>query len=104
MHGIGIAPDGKRRPAITGKGTDAVWDFLPLVVAREAKQFTALPHLTMSINGRHAVAAITVPNGVKGGFRTIQHSCPVIRSPQAVELFADAWKAMSPILGLVLGE
>ncbi|MEQ9588043.1 MAG: hypothetical protein RJS97_08825 [Parvibaculaceae bacterium] len=70
LHKIGVDPNGQRRPAITGSGTDAVWDFLPLTVARDAKQFTDFPHLTMGINRKHAVAAITVPNGVKGGFRT----------------------------------
>jgi hypothetical protein len=202
LQKVGVDPDGKRRPAITGKGTDAVWDYLPLVVAREAKQFTAFPHLTMSINRKHAVAAITVPNGVKGGFRSklsslgldgfldvvrsiesnlrpvvkrstgakpmiyatqrhyrsqrsnaevdgridadirtavrrkgspvkyqpqwveaiyellvhkrsniqlgfdvqFQYSCGSIRSAEAVDLFADAWIAMSPILDFVLEE
>lgn len=30
----------------------------------------AVPHLTISLNRRHAIAAITVPNGVRGGFRS----------------------------------
>jgi hypothetical protein len=67
---IGVDPEGKRRTAITGQGTDGVWDFLPLSVARDAVQFTAFPHLTISLNRRHAIAAITVPNGVRGGFRS----------------------------------
>ncbi|MCA9052620.1 MAG: hypothetical protein KDA75_02230 [Planctomycetaceae bacterium] len=202
LQKIGVDPDGKRRPAITGRGTDAVWDFLPLVAARDAKQFTAFPHLTMGINRKHAVAAITVPNGVKGGFRSklstiglhgfldivksiesnlrsvvkrstgakpmvyatqrhyrsqrsnaevdgrietdlrtavlhkgspvkyqpqwveaiyellvhkrsniqlgfdvqFQYSCGSIKSVKAVDLFADAWIAMSPLLALVLEE
>ncbi len=202
LHAIGVDPDGKRRPAITGKGADAVWDFLSLTAAQDAAQFTAFPHLTMSINRKHAVAAITVPNGVKGGFRSklsavgldgfleiveeiesnlrpvvktstrakpmvyatqrhfrsqksnaavdgridadlrtavhrngssvkyqpewmegiyellihkrsniqlgfnvkFDYSCPIVRSDQAVELFADAWKAMAPILDFVLQE
>lgn len=70
LHAIGVDPEGKRRPAITGRGGETVWDFLPLTAARDAKQFTDFPHLAMSINRKHAVAAITVPNGVKGGFRT----------------------------------
>ncbi len=67
---IGVDPNGKRRPAITGQGTDGVWDFLPLYAARDAEQFTAYPHLTIRLDRRHALAAITVPNGVKGGFRS----------------------------------
>jgi hypothetical protein len=65
---IGIDPDGNRRPAITGRGMDGVWDFLPLQEA-SGKPFTSYPHLTIAINRSHASAAITVPNGVKGGFR-----------------------------------
>jgi hypothetical protein len=67
---IGVDADGSRRPAITGKGTDSVWDFLPINVAHEAQNFTSFPHLTMGIGRSHATAAVTVPNGVKGGFRT----------------------------------
>ena len=70
LQKIGVDPDGKRRAAITGQGTDGVWDFLPLSAARDAMQFTAFPHLTISLNRRHAIAAITVPNGVRGGFRS----------------------------------
>lgn len=70
LQKIGVDPDGKRRAAITGQGTDGVWDFLPLSAARDAVQFTAYPHLTISLNRRHAIAAITVPNGVRGGFRS----------------------------------
>ena len=70
LQKIGVDPDGKRRTAITGQGTDGVWDFLPLSAARDAEQFTAFPHLTISLNRRYAVASITVPNGVKGGFRS----------------------------------
>ncbi|UUO05342.1 hypothetical protein M4951_18410 [Blastopirellula sp. J2-11] len=200
LHKIGVDPTGKRRPAITGKGTDAVWDFLPLNMARDAKQFTDFPHLTIGINRKHAVAAITVPNGVKGGFRSklsaigfdgflelidkleqgirpiiersegakpmiyvtqrhyrsqrsiaeidarldadlrtafrgnqsgvkyqpqwveaiyqllinkrsniqlgvdvqFSYSCPIVRSAKAVSLFADTWKAISPLINFVL--
>lgn len=70
LHRIGIDPKGKRRAAITGRGADGVWDLLPLTVARDAKQFTSFPHLTISINRKQAKAAVTVPNGVKGGFRS----------------------------------
>ena len=66
---IGADPKGHRRPAITGKGTDGVWDFIPLSVAR-GKPFTEFPHLTIAINRSHAIAAVTVPNGVRGGFKS----------------------------------
>jgi len=70
LHQIGVDPNGDRRNAITGRSGSRVWDFLPLEAARNATSFTAYPHLTMGINRDNAVAAITVPNGVKGGFRT----------------------------------
>ena len=68
LKSIDVDPKGDRRPAITGRGTEGVWDFLPLKVAR-GKPFTAYPHLTIGINRSRATAAVTVPNGVKGGFR-----------------------------------
>ena len=68
LHKIGVDQEGIRRSAITGKGSDAVWDFLPLKEARNS-QFTAYPHMTMAISRSRAVAAVTVPNGIKGGFR-----------------------------------
>lgn len=69
LRKLGIDPSGNRRPAITGKGHDRVWDFIPLKVAKSAANFTAHPHLTMGINSDHAVASVTIPNGIKGGFR-----------------------------------
>jgi hypothetical protein len=70
LQALGVDPSGEGRPAITGRGSDAVWDFLPLAKARNATQFTAFPHLSLGMNTEVANAAITVPNGVKGGFRT----------------------------------
>lgn len=202
LRQFGVDPKGKRRPAITGSRTDRVWDFLPLEVARNAKQFTWYPHLTMALGGSWAVAAVTIPNGVKGGFRTklgalgvdgfmklmtelenrlrsvikrsprakaviyvtqrhyktqsspaevdarleadlrtvvtgnkagvkyqpewvaaifevlmnkrsnlqlgievrLSYECPLLRSAAAVDLFADSWKALAPLLSLVLTD
>ncbi len=69
LEELGVDPKGPRRSAITGQGTDMVWDFLPLKVAKDAASFTAHPHLTMGLSRTHAIAALTIPNGVKGGFR-----------------------------------
>lgn len=66
---LGIDPNGKRRGGITGRDSTYVWDFLPLNVARNADLFTDYPHLTMGLNAQASVAAITIPNGIKGGFR-----------------------------------
>jgi hypothetical protein len=70
LQELGVDPTGEGRSALTGRGSDAVWDFLPLKQARGAVQFTAFPHLTLKLSAETAVAAVTVPNGVKGGFRT----------------------------------
>ena len=67
---FGVNPKGERRKAITGRGKDGVWDFLPLKVAKKTKTFTKFPHLTMAIRGYEIEIALTVPNGVSGGFRT----------------------------------
>ena len=69
LQELGVDQDGKGRSALTGSGVDSVWDFLPLKQAHGAVH-TAFPHLTLAMNTETAVAAITVPNGVKGGFRT----------------------------------
>ncbi len=66
---LGVDPDGKGRSALTGSGVDPVWDFLPLEQAQGAVH-TAYPHLTLAMNSETAIAAVTVPNGVKGRFRT----------------------------------
>lgn len=67
---IGVDPNGKRRSAITGQGTDSVWDCLQLVAASHTENFTNFPHLTINLNRQHASAAVTVPNSVRGGFRS----------------------------------
>jgi hypothetical protein len=69
LQRLGVHPTAPGRPAITGREFDPVWDFLRLKQA-EGAAHTAFPHLTLSLNAEVAKAAITVPNGVKGGFRT----------------------------------
>lgn len=69
LQKLGVDPNCKGRSAITGRGFAMVWDFLSLEQA-ENTVFTAFPHLTLAMNSEAAIAAVTVPNGVKGGFRT----------------------------------
>lgn len=69
LHRIGVDPRGIRRTAITGRSGTGVWDFLPLKVAQRSN-FTAFPHFTIALHQEKAEAAITIPNGVQGGFRT----------------------------------
>lgn len=82
---LGMDPGLPGRPAITGRGEDAVWDFLQIGAARAAKNFTEFPHLTLSINRTEVHTMITVPNGVRreslrrlvglgpDGFRNLVH-------------------------------
>ncbi len=69
LQEFGVDPKGKRRGAITGRAGAGVWDFMPLQIARNAKNFTDYPHLTMAIRQDNTGAAITIPNGVRGGFK-----------------------------------
>ncbi len=66
---LGMDPEGKGRPAITGKDSEGVWDYLPILEARKAKSFTQYPHLTMYIERNGVVALVTVPNGIRREFR-----------------------------------
>ncbi len=66
---LGIDTKRKGRTAITGSGQESVWDFLSLKNAHDAK-LTNHPHLTIDLTREYASAAISVPNGVKGGFRS----------------------------------
>ena len=85
LHAIGVDPVGKRRSKITGKGTDEVWDFLPFKAARGAKHATDSLHLTIRIGRSNARAAVTVPDKMKGGFRSrlktngVEHFKKIIR-------------------------
>jgi hypothetical protein len=66
---LGLDPNGKRRTAITGSDADWIWDLLPLKAARRASQATDFPHCDVRLARDGASAEMTVPNGVKGGFR-----------------------------------
>jgi len=70
LRRLGVDPTGQRRGKITGRLGSVVWDFLPLIAAKNAASFTDYPHLTMNIGAQQATASVTVPNGIKGGFRT----------------------------------
>ncbi len=71
LHRLGVDPRGKRRTAITGRRSNrGVWDFLPLKASRGSSNFTGHPHLTLVIRDMGPRAAVTVPHGVRGGFRT----------------------------------
>lgn len=58
------------RSAITGREHRAVWDFIPLVHAKDADVFTQFPHLTLGIKDGSVGAHVTFPNGMKSRMRT----------------------------------
>ena len=60
---LGIDPKAPRRPAITGRDGEAVWDFLKLLDAPAS--FNAFPHLTLAIGTTHVLTMLTLPNGMK---------------------------------------
>jgi hypothetical protein len=101
LHKIGVDPRGARRSAITGQLDTAVWDFLPLKAARRASTFTAFPHLTMALRQTDAEAAITIPNGVRGGFRT---KLRAVREDGFVELLATIEKRVRALLRRLVGS
>jgi hypothetical protein len=74
LHKLGVDPTGERRTAITGRGSDRVWDFLRLQQARGAAA-TAHPHLTMGINANGAIRGhLEGPLAVgRGGDRSRAH-------------------------------
>ena len=67
---LGVDFQSPGRGAITGSGGSSVWDYLPLRIANHATNFTDFPHFTYCLDREYSRAAITIPNAVKGGFRT----------------------------------
>lgn len=66
---LGMAPTIEGRPGITGRGSNAVWDYLRLGVSASARAFTEYPHLTLAIQQDRILVIVTVPHGIKTGFR-----------------------------------
>jgi hypothetical protein len=64
LKALGVDPKAPGRSAITGRGEDAVWDFLSLADRPKRASFTSYPHLTLGIHTDHLNVAITIPNGV----------------------------------------
>lgn len=66
---VEMDPTGEGRPAITGKVSDSVWDFIPLKRARSAAAFTEYPHLTLSIRADGVRVMVTIPHAIATRFR-----------------------------------
>jgi hypothetical protein len=61
---LGLDPEGPGRGAITGVSGSGVWDVLPLRMGLGRQPFTAVPHLTLTVEREEVAAAVTIPNGV----------------------------------------
>ena len=66
---LGMNPEGKGRPAITGRHESAVWDFLSLAGTEDAEAFTHYPHLTLGLSLEFLDAMVTVPHAVNATMR-----------------------------------
>jgi hypothetical protein len=88
-------PQGFGRGAITGQGSDAVWDFLRLNVAGKGESFTRYPHLTLAIEDDRSVAAITIPNGLS---RTLVRKLKSAGYAGFKSLIAEFLRNVQPIL------
>ena len=62
-------PNAPGRPAITGRQSDAVWDFLSLASSGKAENFTKYPHLTLGVVAQQLETMVTVPNAVNSLMR-----------------------------------
>lgn len=70
-NNLGFDPQSPGRPAITQGDNGSVWDFISLnKQATDKTYFTCNPHITFSIGPRNVSAAITIPNGIKGQFKS----------------------------------
>lgn len=66
---LGADPESPGRGAITGRNASAVWDFIGLKRARQARLFTQYPHLTLGIRADRLEVYVTVPNGIRSDLR-----------------------------------
>ncbi len=69
LRRLGVASEIAGRSAITGRDGIAVWDFLTLKTAPKDANFTAYPHLTLSIQSTRTLVIVTLPNATPGYMR-----------------------------------
>jgi len=66
---LGVDALAEGRGAITGKDSDAVWDYLPISEAAQATTFTQYPHLAVGVHSNFVQALVVVPNGILPSLR-----------------------------------
>ncbi|UCG56753.1 MAG: hypothetical protein JSU70_18040 [Phycisphaerales bacterium] len=67
---VGVDKTSPGRPAITGRESTGVWDFLRMARVGGPHTFTRYPHLTVAVGVDHMEADVTLPNGVPEKTRT----------------------------------
>jgi hypothetical protein len=92
---LGMNPDIPGRPAITGRNSEAVWDFLSLSSAENAADFTKYPHLTLGINAQDVEAMVTVPNNVNSKMR---NKLVALGEDGFLAVAASVLKGLAPVL------
>ncbi len=92
---LGMNPKVLGRPALTGRQSNAVWNFLSLSAAKDADNFTHYPHLTLAIRAQDIEAVVTVPNGVN---KVMQHNLRQLGDAGFRHLVEKIVKNMKPLL------
>jgi hypothetical protein len=92
---LGMNAEGSGRPAITGRQSDRVWDFLSLSKAAEAETFTKHPHLTLGVLSDAIEATITVPNAVN---TTTRRNLKQLGEAGFTKLVEEILNNMKPLL------
>jgi len=95
LRKIGMDPSLSGRPSITGAGTDRVWDYLRLDVAKEEDKGTEHPHLTLGFHSRSAEAMLTIPHSVN---RKIRNRISALNLQQFTQRVAAVREALSPLV------
>lgn len=69
IKGLDLDSKCKGRSAITHGENGTVWDYIPLRIAGGSAP-TSFPHATFAVRPNDAIVAITIPHGIKGGFKS----------------------------------
>jgi hypothetical protein len=92
---VGMNPAMPGRPAITGRQSPGVWDFLSLAPSEDDGPFTDHPHLTLSIDSRAVEAMVTIPHNVNALMRRNLRS---LKEAGFQSLIGDVVTRMKPLL------
>ncbi len=92
------AADGENGPRASGRPLDQVEALKPL--GRRARKARA----AQWVRAIYEVMTQKRSNIQLGIEVQFSYQCPVVRSPKAIDLWAESWKAMSPIIAFVLKD